>query len=258
MEERRTVILDAGHGGMEPGAVYMGRQEKDDTLNLTLAVGQILEDYGVNVVYTRVTDIYHSPIEKAEIANRSGADYLVSIHRNAAVIPGMGSGAMTLVYSDSGAAGMLAHNIQQQLTAVGFIDLGVVERPGIYILRRTRIPAVLVEAGFIDNEEDNLFFDENFYQIAQAIADGIIITFREEEGAQQLYYILQVGAFQELSTAEELQDLLTNQGFPAWIKFEDGLYKVRVGAFLNLDNAARMEQLLRDYGYTTYMVSEAG
>lgn len=256
MEERRTVILDAGHGGMDPGATYMGRQEKDDTLNLTLAVGQILENYGVDVVYTRVTDIYHSPIEKAEIVNRSGADYLVSIHRNAAVVSGSGSGAMTLVYSDSGAAGMLAHNIQWQLTAVGFIDLGVVERPGIYILRYTRIPAVLVEAGFIDNEEDNRFFDQNFNEIAQAIADGIIDTFRQEEGQQEIYYMIQVGAFQDLNTAEQLEALLTDQGFPAWIKFEDGLYKVRVGAFLNLDNAARMEQLLRNYGYTTYMVTE--
>ena len=50
-------MLDAGHGGRDPGAVYRGRQEKDDTLALTLAVGEILQDRGVDVLYTRTTDM---------------------------------------------------------------------------------------------------------------------------------------------------------------------------------------------------------
>ena len=53
-----TVFLDAGHGGSDPGAVYNGRQEKDDTLALTLAVGRILESYGFRVIYSRTEDIY--------------------------------------------------------------------------------------------------------------------------------------------------------------------------------------------------------
>ena len=76
------VVLDAGHGGANPGAVYEGRQEKDDALALTLAVGAILEEQGVDVYYTRTTDIYESPYQKAEEGNRTGADYFVSIHRN--------------------------------------------------------------------------------------------------------------------------------------------------------------------------------
>ena len=55
------VVMDAGHGGNNPGAVYQGRQEKDDALALTLAVGQILEESGVEVYYTRTTDIYEAP-----------------------------------------------------------------------------------------------------------------------------------------------------------------------------------------------------
>ena len=53
MENRRSVILDAGHGGAEPGAMYQGRREKDDTLRLALAVGEKLENRGVDVMYTR-------------------------------------------------------------------------------------------------------------------------------------------------------------------------------------------------------------
>ena len=77
-----TIILDAGHGGYDNGASYQGRKEKDDTLRVALAVGQKLEDAGYNVLYTRTTDRYDSPIEKARIANRSGADYFISFHRN--------------------------------------------------------------------------------------------------------------------------------------------------------------------------------
>ena len=81
MAETVKVILDAGHGGPEPGATYYGRQEKTDTLKLTLAVGNILAQNGIDVVYTRVTDVFNTPYEKAQIANRSGADYFVSIDR---------------------------------------------------------------------------------------------------------------------------------------------------------------------------------
>lgn len=69
------IVLDAGHGGEDPGAVWQGRNEKDDTLKLTLAVGEILENNGFDVVYTRTTDVYQTPFEKAQIANRSGADF---------------------------------------------------------------------------------------------------------------------------------------------------------------------------------------
>ena len=61
------IVLDAGHGGEDPGAVYKDRKEKDDNLKLALAVGRILEDNGVDVVYTRTTDVYQTPFEKARI-----------------------------------------------------------------------------------------------------------------------------------------------------------------------------------------------
>ena len=58
-----SMMLDSGHGGSDPGAVYRGRREKDDTLRLTLAVGEILQENGIEVLYTRTTDVYLSPYE---------------------------------------------------------------------------------------------------------------------------------------------------------------------------------------------------
>ena len=71
MTGNEKVILDAGHGGDEPGAIYNGRKEKDDTLRLTLAVGRILEENGVSTLYTRTTDVcFHSPQCHASAGNR--------------------------------------------------------------------------------------------------------------------------------------------------------------------------------------------
>lgn len=169
-----TVVLDAGHGGSNPGAVYNGRQEKDDALRLTLAVGELLKNAGVNVIYTRTGDVYESPAQKAAEGNASDADYFVSIHRNSSVYPNQYTGIESLVYNRYGAAAEMAENINRNLQAVGFVDQGVNERTNLIVLNRTQMPAVLVEAGFINNDSDNALFDSRFQEIAQAIADGIL------------------------------------------------------------------------------------
>ena len=168
------IALDAGHGGSDPGAVYKGRQEKDDTLDLTLAVGDILKKNGIDVYYTRTTDEYETPFKKATDANNSGADLFVSIHRNSSENPNQYSGVETLVYSDTGLKAEVARNINNQLEDAGFKNLGVDERKNLVVLKRTKMPAVLVEAGFINNDKDNYLLDEEFDSIAQAIADGIL------------------------------------------------------------------------------------
>jgi N-acetylmuramoyl-L-alanine amidase len=170
------IVLDAGHGGANPGAVYQGRQEKDDALALVLAVGEILENSGVDVYYTRTTDIYESPYQKAQEANAAGADYFVSIHRNSSPYPNQYTGVESLVYSRYGAAAVLAANINYQLERVGFVNQGVNERPNLVVLNSTQMPAVLVEVGFINTDADNTLLDARFDEVAQAIAAGILQT----------------------------------------------------------------------------------
>ena len=168
------VALDAGHGGSDPGAVYNGRQEKDDTLDLTLAVGDILKKNGVDVFYTRTTDEYETPFKKATDANNSGADLFISIHRNSSETPNQYSGVESLVFNDTGLKAEVARNINNQLEDVGFKNLGVDVRKNLVVLKRTKMPAVLIEAGFINNDKDNYLFDQEFDKIANAIADGIL------------------------------------------------------------------------------------
>ena len=249
-----TVILDAGHGGEDFGATYNGRKEKDDTLRLALAVGKILEANCINVEYTRTTDVYNTPYEKAAIANNSGADFFVSIHRNAYITPNTTKGVETLVFNDEGIKAKMARNINANLAKVGFVNRGVVERPNLVVLKRTRMPALLVEAGFIDSDEDNARFDENFDEIANAIAQGIIETIGGCPEQRRLYRV-QVGAYRDRRMADELLNELKEAGNPAFIVMEDGLYKVQSGAFAVLDNAVRMEERLRNAGYNTFITT---
>ena len=180
------VALDAGHGGSDPGAVYYGRQEKDETLALTLAVGDILKKNGVDVFYTRTTDEYETPFKKATDANNSGADLFISLLRNSSEIPNQYSGVESLVFNDTGLKAEVARNINNQLEDVGFKNLGVDVRKNLVVLKRTKMPAVLVEAGFINNDKDNYLFDQEFDKIANAIADGILesIPARERGSGQ--------------------------------------------------------------------------
>ncbi len=261
MAEIRKVIIDAGHGGAEPGAVYNGRQEKNDTLQLAFDLGSALERRGIRALYTRVNDVYDSPYDKAAIGNNSDADYFISIHRNAMPVPGTASGIENLVYSDSGTAGRLGQNIGDELAAVGWTDLGVKERPGLVVLRKTEMPAVLVEAGFIDNEKDNEFFDANLAATADAIADGILKTFEEEEAAAggeagELpgYYMVQTGVYRIRRNADTELAELAARGFPAFLTENNGLFYVRAGAYRRLENAVAVEQSLRRLGYGTVIV----
>ena len=248
------VAIDPGHGGRDPGAVYEGRREKDDVLSLALAVGTILEQNGIQVIYTRTTDVYQTPFEKATAANNAEADLFVSFHRNATPT-GEASGAEVLVYEDAGLPAELAREILEQLNDVGFANRGVIERKNLVVLKRTQMPAVLVEVGFIDNPADNELFDREFDAIAQGIADAILDVISDEETPMQPLYRVQVGAYRDNRYAyAQLQRLLA-QGFPAFIIYENGLYKVQVGAFAQLSNAVRMEQDLRKMGYNTYITT---
>lgn len=250
-----TVIIDAGHGGEDFGATYNGRKEKDDTLRLALRVGEILEENCVNVEFTRTTDVYNTPFEKAQIANNSGADFFVSIHRNAYLTPNTTKGVETLVFNDEGIKSRMARNINARLARLGFVNRGVINRPNLVVLKRTKMPAILVEAGFIDSDEDNTLFDENFEEIANAIAQGIIETIGGGCNNKSRLYRVQVGSFRDRGNADALLMDLKREGFPAFIILEDGIYKVQAGAFALLDNAVKMEDRLRNAGYDTFITT---
>ncbi|MBO5352730.1 MAG: N-acetylmuramoyl-L-alanine amidase [Lachnospiraceae bacterium] len=256
------IIIDAGHGGYDNGATYNGRREKDDNLELALAVGEILSDYGVDVAYTRVDDVYQSPVEKARIANTLDGDYLISIHRNSSPMPNTYSGVQSLIFREGGVASRMAENINQEMSQTGYQNLGTSLRQNLAILRRSGMPAVLVEAGFINTDADNALLDAKFIDTAQAIADGIAgtllqtgeIELEDMNDGEEIYRV-QTGLFRNRENAEKMAQQLIAMGYQAVIELSDGLYAVKVGEADELDDATELEQQLRKMGYDTLIVS---
>ena len=228
------IVIDAGHGGsVDPGAVYKGREEKNDNLNLAMAVGKILSENGVDVVYTRTDDTYQTPFEKAQIANEDGADFFLSFHRNSSPMPNQYSGVESLVYDLSGTKAELAKNINGALGELGFKDLGVSARPGLVVLRRTRMPAVLIETGFINNDSDNALFDEKFDDIAEAIAYAILGTLDETKTEEPEHI-----EFRPDNSVKKQMPIISFMNYRIWVipllslKRMDFI-KYRLGHFIN-------------------------
>ena len=245
-----SIMLAAGHGGTkDPGAVYKGRQDKDDNLRLVLAIGEILSDRGLDVRYTRTTDVYETPYEKAMKANNAGVDLFISIHRNSFPADNEVEGVESLIYDLSGLKYKMAQDINEQLEGVGFVDL--------VVLKRTKMPAILVEAGFLNSDTDNRLFDDNFEDIAQAIADGILDTLESNgliKEEKVPVYRVQVGLFRNQRYANRLQNELLEQEYPVYIDRSGPYYRVYVGEFDNLNDAVQMERRLKRAGYQTLIV----
>ena len=178
------IILDAGHGGFDNGAVYRGRREKDDSLRLALEVGDKLVQHGLLVSYTRTTDVYRNVNDRIHIANHSNADLFISLHRNSSPYPNTYRGVETLLYNVGDEKEVLANQINYALNQVGFRNLGICQRQDIPVLKYTNMAALLVEVGFIHSNCDNDIFDDYFDEMASAIATGIMKAISKPESYQ--------------------------------------------------------------------------
>lgn len=229
--------------------------EKDDALKLTLAVGEKLEDAGYNISYTRTTDVYDSPYQKAEKANATNADYFISFHRNFSAEDNTYNGVQSLIYPGSQSAETIGNSINEQLEDVGFANLGIEERPNLVVLRKTKMPAVLVEAGFINSDKDNEIFVKDFDQVVDAIVRGIENVIPVESPTLQKRYGVQVGLFHHYSNAEFLKEQLEGLGYDVSVRYEDPYYSVIVGSENSLEDAADLQYRLRQAGYDTLIIT---
>lgn len=178
-----TVFVDAGHGGNDNGASSKsGRREKDDTLELSLAVRDALEARGVNVVMTRETDAKVPLEDLVKKANGSKADLFISLHRNSSETA-VGGVEIWVNKRKPEIDTYMANKILQGLDDVGIqnnrgVKFGLVNKPesDYYVNKYTDMPSCLIELGFITDEKDNQYFDKNLKAYAKAIADGIVKT----------------------------------------------------------------------------------
>ncbi|WP_207707905.1 N-acetylmuramoyl-L-alanine amidase [Heliorestis convoluta] len=177
-------MIDPGHGGRDPGAIGpTGLRESDVALSVSKALFALLEP----IVSCRLTrerdvalgsDVNRDLQERVRIANAYDASVFISIHCNAATAVAA-RGIETYCYMRGGNGEKLAQLIQKNLVqALGLLDRGV-KTASFYVIRHTKMPAVLVELGFITNpEEEKLLREKSFQQkAAQAIAEAVATHF---------------------------------------------------------------------------------
>ena len=170
----KKIVVDAGHGGFDPGAVSGTRMEKNDNLNMALAVQKKLQEQGQRVIMTRNTDTFVPLEERSAISNRNNADIFVSIHRNA-FSNISANGVETFTQINAPPINVIyARKVHENIVAAGVQSDRGLKQADFSVLRNTAAPAMLTELGFITNARDNQLFDQNFNAYANAIARGIL------------------------------------------------------------------------------------
>lgn len=184
----KTIVIDSGHGGKDPGAVSPnGTREKDVNLNIALKTQSKLEALGHEVIMTRSGDTNPALSERANIANRNDADVFLSIHHNSA---GSSSAyGLEILYCPRGQGNgktedqyPLAESISKGIIAsTGGRDRGIIKRPDLAVLRQTKMPAVMVEVGYLSNAAEEARILDGSYQdkVVQGIVNGIQNYFDE-------------------------------------------------------------------------------
>ncbi|MBE6663970.1 MAG: N-acetylmuramoyl-L-alanine amidase [Ruminococcaceae bacterium] len=178
------IYIDQGHNPQAPntGAEGNGLREQDITYDVGQRLANLLRQNGNFEVRlsrpTPQTQLGNSNASslrtRVNEANSWGADYFVSIHTNASS-QASANGTEVLVYTEPSTSANLAEDILREVTEItGLESRGVKERPGLYVLRKTTMPAVLVELGFITNTSDAIRMRDNPGLFARGIYQGIL------------------------------------------------------------------------------------
>jgi len=195
----RTICLDPGHGGVDPGYIVSSKQEKKYALLFAQEVRDLLTKQGFKVVMTRTRDTFVDLPDRAAFANRMKADLLVSLHFNAFPQDKSVNGAETYCLTPAGASSSnargvgagtgsmrgnanndenvcLAYQVQKSLVRTAGSDDRGVKRARFQVLCDAAMPAVLIETGFMSNvNEGRRIFDARSRKtLAKAVADGIV------------------------------------------------------------------------------------
>jgi len=167
------IVLDAGHGGQEPGAMRAGIYEKNITIVIIHKIENYLEQAGYSVVMTREADETVSLKQRVEITNAENPDLFASVHVNSSENPNL-TGLETYYYTPQSKA--LAQSVHAKMISyIKSRDNGI-RTARFYVIRNTEVPAILAEIGYLSNDAEraDILTEERMNTTAKAIADGII------------------------------------------------------------------------------------
>ena len=185
----KVIVIDAGHGSRMSGATKNGIQEKDINLDIVLQLKALFDAYdgNIGVYYTRTDDSNPTLQQRAELANKAGADLFISVHNNSS-----GTGNFTSVngtqvlYSESddrelGSKKLAQICLDNVTAATGSNDFGLLKADDIYIVRSSEAPVALIEVGFMTNRDELAKLADPEYQktAAQGIFNAVLEAVKE-------------------------------------------------------------------------------
>lgn len=174
----KRVVIDAGHGGTDYGAIRNGINEKDITLDVSKRVEVLLKKQGYHVVMTRTNDIFVSLEDRVNISETNAPDIFVSIHVNSSVKPEI-TGIETHYYHQESLN--LAQTVHSSIASTIKSNNRGLFKSKFYVINHTTAPAILIEIGFIsnDNERAQLVSEKRKQDTAKSIVEGINNYFKQ-------------------------------------------------------------------------------
>ena len=253
----KSIIIDPGHGGTDPGAIGFGVREKDWNLRISMYQYERLKELGANVAITRTSDV---TLDSGPRTNKIKNKYDVCISNHWNAFNGSARGIETIHSIFGGKA--FATSIANALVRASGLSLRrVFSRKNssggdYYFMHRLtgNTRTVIIEYGFIDNADDHNWYknNSNFIKAAEAVIEAVCkeigITYKSPSGkvskpsvpkpsVSGTLYKVQAGAFKNKDNAEKLHEKMENAGMDAFVLQENGLYKVQAGAYSAKANA---------------------
>lgn len=276
----KKIVLDAGHGGKDPGAVGFGLNEKTVVLDIVKRCKSALEKgwSGHAVYLTRSSDKFIELSGRASFANSRNADVFVSFHNNAATASAHGYEDYVWTQAIASSSGALQKDIRKCVLPVmkkyGIRDRGA-KRANYAVLRLTKMKAILLEILFISNKKENdLLKSAKFKQdVAESVAEGIAAHLKLKRKSApkpapkpspspapkppsgKAKYRVQAGAFKDKKNADNRVSALKKKGFEAVAVKEGSVYRVQAGAFADKKNADSRAAAIRKAGIEAVVVS---
>lgn len=179
----KVIVIDGGHGGKDPGTIgFSGNYEKNINLEVSKKLKKKLKSNGYKVILTRDSDEYVDNLVRAKLANKKKARVFISIHGNAMENNNSTNGIQVLYYPNrESTIGDLNNNelaqimMKSLINGTGANDKGIIEREDLIVLNQTKMPAIIIECGFLSNEKEEklLLTDDYQNKMVDSIIDGL-------------------------------------------------------------------------------------
>lgn len=178
----KTIVLDAGHGGVDPGTCgSQGTREKDFTLDVTMRLKDLLEEAGADVVLSRADDSYIGLFERSMLANYVLADVFISIHCNSFIKDSNVRGIEVYYYQGRNDGKLLADKVLEKLVEFTGLSKRGVKFNNYVVLRESQMAAVLIELGYLSNFEEEALLQESGFRgkAAEGIFKGLVNYYQQ-------------------------------------------------------------------------------